>query len=96
MTITIDHDPAAAEEVLEQMKRGGFEATTNQYAAGKTEPHAHDYDVCLYVLEGEFRLTEVHRAVVHCLGPGDRVLVDRGTVHAEEHGALSMIVGRRH
>lgn len=96
MPIIIDHEPASAEDVvLEQMKRGGFEAAAKEYAAGKTELHAHDYDVSLYILEGEFNLTEVENAVVHRFGPGDKVLVDRGTVHAEEHGALRMIVGRR-
>lgn len=96
MPIIIDHLSAATDQVvLEQMKLGGFEAAAKEYAAGKTEPHAHDYDVCLYILEGEFKLTEVDKAVVHRFGPGDKVLVDRGTVHAEEHGPLRMIVGRR-
>lgn len=97
MPITSNHEPAAAQEqVLQQMQQAGFEAAAKDYAAGRTEPHAHDYDVCLYILEGEFRLTEMDRAMVHRFGPGDKVLVGRGTVHAEEHGPLRMIVGRRY
>jgi quercetin dioxygenase-like cupin family protein len=74
----------------------GFEAMIKDYSSGTTEPHHHDYDVRLYILEGEFRLTEVDRSVVHRFGPGDEVFVARGTIHAEDHGPLRMIVGRRH
>ena len=82
--------------MIEEMARDGFEAAAKDYAAGVTEPHSHDYDVCLYVLQGEFRVREEETGIVHRFGPGDKAVVDRGTVHAEEHGALRMVVGRRH
>ena len=97
MPIVKKHQPGAGENrMIEEMARDGFEAAARDYAPGATEPHHHDYDVCLYILEGEFRLREVERSLVHSFGPGDKVVVDRGTVHAEEHGALRMVVGRRH
>jgi quercetin dioxygenase-like cupin family protein len=97
MPVVKSHQPGAAEnQMIEEMARDGFEAAAKDYASGATEPHHHDYDVCLYILEGEFRLREVDRSVVHRFVPGDKVLVDRGTVHAEEHGELRMVVGRRH
>ncbi len=97
MSVVTSHQPGAPEDrMLEEMARDGFEAAAKDYAPGRTEPHRHDYDVCLYILEGEFRLAEVDRSLVHRFGPGDKVLVARGTAHAEEHGALRMIVGRRH
>ena len=96
MSVTTTHQPGAPEtEMIQVMARDGFEAAAKDYGPGATEPHAHDYDVCLYILEGEFRLREVDRSIVHRFNPGDKVFVDRGTVHAEEHGPLRMIVGRR-
>ncbi len=64
--------------------------------SGKTEPHQHDYDVCLYIVEGEIRLAEVETGTVHVFRAGEQALVNRGTLHSEEHGALKMVVGRRH
>jgi mannose-6-phosphate isomerase-like protein (cupin superfamily) len=97
MPVIVSHNPGAREEqVIEEMARDGFEAAAKDYSSGRTDPHHHDYDVCLYILDGEFRLNEVDRQTVHRFGPGDRVLVDRGTVHSEEYGQLRMIVGRRH
>jgi quercetin dioxygenase-like cupin family protein len=96
MPVTVVHKPGLADDqVVSEMAAQGFEAAAKAYDPGTTEPHAHDCDVCLYVVEGEFRLTEVDRSIVHRFGPGDRVLVDRGTIHAEDHGPLRMIVGRR-
>ena len=97
MSVVTTHTPGVpVDRMIEEMTRDGFEAAAKAYDEGKTEPHQHDYDVCLYILEGEFKLREVERSVVHCFSPGDKVMVDRGTVHAEEHGPLRMVVGRRH
>ena len=97
MSVIVSHNPGASEEqVVEEMARDGFEAAAKDYSSGRTEPHHHDYDVCLYILDGEFRLNEVAKETVHRFGLGDRVLDDRGTVHSEEYGELRMIVGRRH
>ncbi len=96
MSIITTHQPGWLEgQMIAEMAREGFEAAAKAYTPGKTEPHQHDYDVCLYILEGEFSLSEADRALVHRFGPGDKVFVPRGTAHAEEHGALKMIVGRR-
>jgi quercetin dioxygenase-like cupin family protein len=94
--ITTRKPGADVTQVIEEMAGQGFEAAVKDFAPGQTQPHHHDYDVCLHILEGEFKLAEVDPSIVHRFGPGDRVLVDRETVHAEEHGALRMIVGRRH
>jgi quercetin dioxygenase-like cupin family protein len=96
MAVAISKGPALTEEqAIAEMRTSGFEAAAKDYAPGKTEPHAHDYAVSLYIVEGEFRLHEVETGIVHSCRPGDRVLVDAGTAHAEEHGALRMVVGRR-
>ena len=97
MAVAISKGPALSEEqAIAKMRASGFEAAAKDYAPGKNEPHAHDYAVSLYIVEGEFRLHEVDTGIVHSCMPGDRVLVDAGTAHAEEHGPLRMVVGRRH
>lgn len=82
--------------MIDEMVAEGFEAAAKTYGADRTQPHHHDYDVCLHIVEGEFKLDEVAAGKVHSFGPGDRVFVSRGIRHAEEHGPLRMIVGRRH
>jgi mannose-6-phosphate isomerase-like protein (cupin superfamily) len=97
MSVFRIHKPGIPEDrMIQEMACDGYEAAAKIYNGGKTESHQHDYDVCLYILEGEFKLQEVEKSVVHRFGPGDKVFVDRGTVHAEEHGPLRMVVGRRH
>ena len=97
MPIVTTHQPGIPEDrMIEEMARDGFDAAVKDYAPGTTEPHHHDYDVCLYILQGEFRVQDVENARVHRFNPGDKAIVDRGTVHAEDHGQLRMIVGRRH
>lgn len=94
--VTIHKSGVPEDQMIDEMARDGFEAAAKDYTGGKTEPHQHDYDVCLYILAGEFKVTDVAKSVVHRFGPGDKAFVERGTVHAEEYGSLRMIVGRRH
>ena len=96
MPVAITHSPTDADEVLAQLTRDGFDAAEKAYEPGATEPHRHDYDVCLYVIEGEIRVFEPGLSAPHACGPGDRLFVPAGTEHHEEHGPLRMIVGRRH
>ena len=86
---------ASEEQVVAEMTREGYVAAPKDYLPGKTEPHRHDFDVCLHIVEGEFKLAEVDTSTVHRFVPGDRVFVRRGTLHAEDHGQLRMVVGRR-
>ncbi len=91
----ISNQNASEETAAEEMVRDGFEAAAKDYTPGRTEPHHHDYDICLYIVEGEFRVADVETGAIHIFGPGDKALVDRNTPHWEEHGALRMVVGRR-
>jgi quercetin dioxygenase-like cupin family protein len=96
MTIIVNHGHGALEQdALAELEHEGFVASAVDYAPGSTQPHHHEYDVCLHVLEGEFRLTDVERQTVHRCGPGTRVFVASGTEHFEDHGELRMAVGRR-
>lgn len=88
-------DVSEAQAVVE-MTDDGFLAAAKAYEPGKTEAHRHDYDICLQIVEGEFRLGLVDENIVRICNPGDRVFVPAGTLHFEDHGALRMVVGRRH
>ena len=96
MGIMVDQDYGASEQqALAELRSEGFSAETKDYPPGRTEPHAHDYEVRLFILDGEFRLTDGDSGTVHACPPGARVRVSAGTRHSEDHSALRMVVGRR-
>ncbi len=96
MTVTVTRrDEVSEAEALTELGNAGFSAEAKDYPPGMTKPHQHDYDICLHIVEGEFRLNLVHDGVVRSCRPGDRVYVPAGTVHFEDHGSLRMVVGRR-
>lgn len=97
MTIETSSGHSISEaEAIAEMARDGFAAEAKNYGPGSNEPHAHDYDVRLYILEGIFKVTDADTGQVHSFGPGDKASVPAGTRHAEDHGELRMVVGRRH
>ena len=86
---------AGEEQALDELKRDGFNASATDYAPGRSEPHQHDYDVCVHVIAGEFKVIEEGRGAVHSCGPGAKIFVPSGTPHWEDHGAVRLVVGRR-
>lgn len=48
-------------------------------------PHAHDRDESLWVVAGEITFEAGARAFL--LGPGDRLMLPKGTIHAARAGA---------
>jgi quercetin dioxygenase-like cupin family protein len=97
MPVVVNHGYGASEDqALAELSRDGFEARVADYAPGRTEPHVHDYDICLHVLRGEFRVIEADGGAVHACGPGAEVRVPSGTRHFEDHGAVRLVVGRRY
>ena len=96
MSVDVTRGQGASEaQAAVEMSEKGFTAAAKDYAPSKTEPHRHDYDICLHIFEGEFRLGLTEEHVVQSYGPGDRLFVPAGTLHFEEHGELRMVVGRR-
>lgn len=94
MEMTRGHHASEA-EALADIGKDGFVAEAKGYAAGKTEPHCHDYDVFLHVLEGEFTVSVPEDGAEYSAGPGDRLFVPAGTVHSEDHGPVRLVIGRR-
>jgi len=61
----------------------------------RRQPHAHDHDTRLYILEGALMLVRGDDHVRY--GPGETCTVPSGTVHAEHTGAdgVRLVYGRR-
>jgi len=74
----------------------GFEAWSWTDAPGATyAPHSHDQDESLWVVAGEISFTVGDET--YQLGPGDRLQLPAGTVHAAVAGAggATYLVGER-
>jgi quercetin dioxygenase-like cupin family protein len=58
-------------------------------------PHAHERDESLWVIEGEIRFGV--GGAEHRLGPGDRLVLPRGTVHTADAGpsGATYLIGER-
>ncbi len=91
----ISKDDVFEAQALAEIGSDGFAAAVREYPPGRTEPHLHDYDICLHILAGRFQLGLPEEGIVRSFGPGDRLLVPAGTLHFEDHGPLRMVVGRR-
>src|SRR5579884_1228086 len=66
-----------------RLEREGFSVFAWTDAPGaRYAPHAHDRDESIWVVAGEIAFTAAGRTVR--LGPGDRLLLPAGTVHAAE------------
>ena len=87
------------------MTRAEFEAACLRegYAVGEGEiqahvrrqPHAHDFDARLFVVDGSLTLVRGEDRVTY--GPGEVCAVPAGTVHAEhtEADGARLVYGRR-
>ncbi len=96
MPVTVTRRGEASEaDALAEIGSDGFATEAKDYSPGKTDPHHHDYDVCLHIFRGELRLNLLDEGLARSCQPGDRVFVPAGTLHSEEHGLLRMVVGRR-
>ena len=75
-----------AESILQQRLEGdGFSAFRWTDAAGATyTPHAHEHDESLWIVAGEITFGSGGRE--YRLGPGDRLMLPRGTVHTAVAG----------
>ena len=82
--------------LLQRLEAEGFEAFVWHDEPGADyQPHAHDHDESLWCVRGAitFRIAGSD----YRLGPGDRLMLPRGTVHAAEAGAdgATYLIGER-
>ena len=81
-----DADAPREADLHERLDADGFEAFVWRDDPGADyAPHAHDHDESLWVIEGEIVFGAEGRTF-H-LGPGDRLMLPKGTVHTARTGS---------
>ena len=91
-------DPEAPLEarLRSQLEREGFAVWRWTDGPGATyAPHSHDHDESLWVVDGE--ITFGAEGSELRLGPGDRLMLPRGTVHTAHAGprGATYLIGER-
>jgi quercetin dioxygenase-like cupin family protein len=89
-------DPPAEAALRERLEAEGFEVSRWHDGPGAAyAPHAHDHDESLWVVQGEISFGAGGRDLR--LGPGDRLMLPAGTVHAARVGPAraTYLIGER-
>ncbi|MCR9277183.1 MAG: cupin domain-containing protein [Pseudomonadaceae bacterium] len=85
MSISIEHKAFEGRDgAMQDIRACGTWPTT--FVSGKSdglELHWHDHDVIAYVIEGETSFFDAEQDKHLPITAGDKVLIPRGTVHAE-------------
>jgi quercetin dioxygenase-like cupin family protein len=79
-----------------RLEKDGFEIFRWSDGPGATyTPHSHDHDESLWVIAG--RITFGIAGRDYPLGPGDRLMLPKGTVHTAEVGAdgATYLIGQK-
>jgi quercetin dioxygenase-like cupin family protein len=79
-----------------RLEQEGFSAWLWNDAPGAVyQPHSHDHDESLWVIKGEITFGVAGRD--YRLGPGDRLMLPKGTVHAARAGreGATYLIGER-
>ncbi|MGH7785516.1 MAG: cupin domain-containing protein [Candidatus Binatia bacterium] len=79
-----------------QLEAEGFEVLRWSDAAGADyQPHSHDHDESLWVLDGEITFGAGGQTLR--LAAGDRLMLPRGTVHTAQAGAAgaTYLIGQK-
>jgi quercetin dioxygenase-like cupin family protein len=88
--------PLTEEALRQRLTDEGFEVFHWRDTAGTDyQPHSHDHDESLWVLEGEMTFGVAGREL-H-LRAGDRLMLPKGTIHTARAGAngVTYLIGER-
>jgi quercetin dioxygenase-like cupin family protein len=88
--------PVRVDALQEQLEQEGFTVFRWRDEAGASyEPHSHEHDESLWVVDGELVFGAGGRD--YRLRPGDRLMLPRGTVHTARSGAegATYLIGER-
>jgi quercetin dioxygenase-like cupin family protein len=88
--------PPDEDGLRQRLMDDGFDVFRWRDEAGVDyQPHAHDHDECLWVIDGDLIFGAAGRAF-H-LHPGDRLMLPKGTVHTAHAGAhgATYLIGER-
>jgi quercetin dioxygenase-like cupin family protein len=86
----------SGEDLRERLAAEGFESFEWADAPGADySPHAHDHDESLWVIDGDIVFSVA--GVDYRLGPGDRLMLPKGTVHTARAGGAGAryLIGER-
>jgi quercetin dioxygenase-like cupin family protein len=87
---------AHVDALQQQLEQEGFNVFRWRDEAGASyEPHSHEHDESLWVVDGELVFGAGGRD--YRLRPGDRLMLPRGTVHTARAGAngATYLIGER-
>ena len=76
-----------------EIRDQGLHEMVFEVPAVDNEPHWHDFDAYLYILEGTLQLRDVAAGVIHECSPGMRIDVPAKTVHAEKSDGYTVLLG---
>ena len=90
----IDYEYFASEtEVQAEIAAAGQFAVAVAYGEDENPDHWHDFDACVYVLEGVLELTLTESGESCQCGPGTRITAPAGFLHREKSSGYKAIVG---
>ena len=85
---------ASAADVESELKGLGLYFMPLDVPPVENTSHWHDFSSVFYITEGTVHLTDVATGTVHEAGPGARVSVPEGALHAEKsEGGYSILLG---
>ena len=88
--------PPLEDALRKQLTEEGFDVFRWRDEAGTNyQPHSHDHDESLWVIEGEMTFGAGGRDF--CLRTGDRLMLPKGTIHTAHAGAygVTYLIGER-
>ena len=84
MEITVTRPEIDTEDKIEaELRRQGLYFLKLDVPAVENGSHWHDFSSTFYITEGTLYLSDVASGTIHEAGPGARVSVPEGTLHAE-------------
>jgi len=94
MGISKTHDAFALEsEAMAVIQAAGLYPLMVDVPAETNENHWHDFDSIIFILEGEFVMTDSASGETLACGPGSRIDFPRGILHHEDHRGYRALVG---
>ncbi|HZR84683.1 MAG TPA: cupin domain-containing protein [Candidatus Binatia bacterium] len=91
-----EHASPAEPELRRRLEAEGFSVSLwSDRPYAHYAPHSHDHDESLWVVEGEIAFGA--NGAEYRLGPGDRLMLPRGTVHTADAGSegATYLIGER-
>ena len=82
-----------AEEATSEVEKAGFYGMTIDQPPNETQPHWHNFNSTLYILEGTLNITDVNAGIVYTCEAGWKITVPENAIHAEKHQEYKAVIG---